>query len=181
MSRPFAMAVLAAASVATIAGISLAETRPVIGMMGGGCLMMEMLMGQAVTGSQSEMGAMADHPGAGIGAVVEGRLVFLKSELGITGDQLGAWNAYAEAVKGWVDVLQDAREDLTERMSHGSAPARMDARMEGLEAMKAVKPATENLYAALNDKQKKTVDDLIGGRLRGNVTEAVGSWWLPAS
>ncbi|RUV74803.1 MAG: hypothetical protein EOR30_29570 [Mesorhizobium sp.] len=166
MSRSFAVAVLAASSAATIAGISLAETRPVIGMMGGGCLMMEMLMGQAVTGSQSAMGAMAVHPGAGIGAVVEGRLAFLKNELGITSDQLGVWNAYAGAVKGRVDVLQNARESVTERMQQGSATDRMDARIEGLEAiveaMKAVKPATEKLYAALNDKQKKTADELIG-------------------
>lgn len=67
-----------------------------------------------------------------------------------------------QAVKDRVHVLQDARADLMERILHGSAPARMDARMEGLEAMRAVRPATENLYAALNDRQKKTADDLIG-------------------
>lgn len=165
MSRSFATAVLAAvASIA--AGLSLAETRPVIGMMGGGCLMMEMLMGQAVTGSQGEMGAMVAHPGAGIGAVVEGRLAFLKSELGISGDQLGAWNAYAEAVKGRVDVMQNTREDMMKRMQEGGATERMDARIKSMEAMveamKAVKPATEKLYATLNDKQKSAADELIG-------------------
>ena len=50
----------------------------------------------------------------------------------------------------------------------GSALQRMDARIKGLESMldslKALKPATEALYAGLTDEQKKKADQLLGGR-----------------
>ena len=50
----------------------------------------------------------------------------------------------------------------------GDALQRMDARIKGLEtmldSMKASKPATEALYAALTDEQKKKADQLLAGR-----------------
>jgi hypothetical protein len=55
---------------------------------------------------------------------------------------------------------------MMDAMQKGSATERMDARITGMEAMvdamKAAKPATEQLYAVLNDEQKKTADQLIG-------------------
>jgi len=48
----------------------------------------------------------------------------------------------------------------------GTAIERMDARVKHmqarLEAMKAIKPATEALYNALNAEQKKKADKLLG-------------------
>jgi ASC-1-like (ASCH) protein len=53
-----------------------------------------------------------------------------------------------------------------EAMQKGSAIERIDARIKSMEAMvetmKAVKPATEKLYAVLSDEQKKIADELIG-------------------
>jgi hypothetical protein len=123
--------------------------------MGGGCSMMGM-MGQGMMGGrQAKMGAMAD-----------GRLAYLKGELDITGAQTESWNGYVEAVKGRVDTMQGMRQGMMEAMQKGSATARMDARIKGMEAMvesmKAVKPATEKLYGVLTDEQKKIADQLIG-------------------
>ena len=51
----------------------------------------------------------------------------------------------------------DLRAQIREKMK-GGATERMDARIKGMEAMidalKAAKPATEKLYAVLNDEQK---------------------------
>lgn len=62
--------------------------------------------------------------------------------------------------------LCGTREDLMETMQKGSATERMDARIKGMEAvveaLTAVKPATEKLYAAQSDEQKRAADELIG-------------------
>jgi hypothetical protein len=101
-----------------------------------------------------------------IGAMIEGRLAYLKDELKLNDTQIEAWNGYAEAVKGRVKVMQGMRESMMDAMQKGSAVERLDARISGmeamLEAMKAVKPATVNLYSVLTAEQKKTADQLIG-------------------
>jgi len=138
---------------------STTESTPMLGMMGGGCTMMGM-MGRGMMGRGMMRGA------ANMGAMVEGRLAYLRSALGITEVQNAAWTGYAEALKTRVSAMQGMHESMIEAMQKGGAIERMDARIAGmttmLEAMKAVKPATEKLYAALNDEQKKLADQLIG-------------------
>jgi hypothetical protein len=143
-----------------------------MGMMGGGCPMIGMMgmMGPGMAGpgmwGQGEWGPGMMGPGSRMGTVVDARLAYLKGELAITEAQTEAWNAYAEAATTRVDVMQGMRESMFSVMQEGSATERMDARIGGmeamLEAMKALKPATENLYAALTDEQKKVADQLIG-------------------
>ena len=98
--------------------------------------------------------------------MVDGRLAYLKSELEITDAQAAAWDAYATAVKGRVETMQGMHEGMMETMHAGTAIERMDVRIAGMEAMleslKAMKPATEGLYSALSDDQKKLADELIG-------------------
>jgi hypothetical protein len=136
------------------------QAGPMMGMMGGGCPMMGM-MGRGMMGQ----GTMWGHQ-AGMGAMVDGRLAYLKSELKITDAQIEAWNGYAEAVKGRVSVMQGMRESMMNAMQKGGAIERMDVRINGmeamLEAMKTVKPATVKLYSALTAEQKKVADQLIG-------------------
>jgi hypothetical protein len=126
-----------------------------MGMVGGGCPMMGM-MGQ---------GMMSDRR-ARTGAMLDGRLAYLKSELNITDAQIEAWNGYAEAAKGQVAVMQGMHNGMMEAMQKGSAIERMDARIKSMqamvEAMNTVKPATEKLYAVLTAEQKKSADQLIG-------------------
>lgn len=152
-----------------------ARTGPMMGMMGGGCPTMGMMgmMGQGMTGGpgmtggQATMGrgAMMGGP-ARMDAMVDGRLAYLKRELDIGDAQMDAWSGYAEAIKSRVDAMQQMRQGMMEAMQQGSATERMDARIKGMEAMvdalKAAKPATEKLYAVLNDEQKKMADQLIG-------------------
>jgi hypothetical protein len=133
---------------------------PSMGMMGGGCSTMGM-MGQNKMGH----GMMSGHH-AGMGSVVEGRLAYLKSELGITDAQAAAWSAYADAARARVEGMQSMHTDMMAAMQKGGAIERMDVRIKGmetmLEAMRAIKPATEALYAVLTPDQKAVADDLIG-------------------
>ena len=136
-----------------------------MGMMGGGCPTMGM-MGRGMMGQRMMGQGMMRGGGAKMGAMVSGRLAYLKDELKISDAQTEAWNGYAEAVKGRVKVMQDMRDSMMDAMQKGNAVERMDARISGmealLEAMKAAKPATVKLYAVLTDEQKKIADRLIG-------------------
>ena len=115
------------------------------------------MMGQGVTGqgmpsgNQEKMGVLADS-----------RLAHLETELNITDAQADVWKVYAEAVKARVTVMQGMRTSMMDAMDKGGAIDRIDARIKSMEAMvesmKAVKPATEMLYAALTPEQKKVAD-----------------------
>jgi LTXXQ motif family protein len=138
---------------------------PMAGMMGGGCPMLAM-MGQGMMASnQSGQGMMAGRQPRMV-AMVDGRLAYLKGALNITDAQNVAWNGYADAVKARVEIMQGMRQIMIDAMQKGSAIGRMNARIKSMEtmvdSMKAVKPATEKLYAVLTDEQKKVADRLIG-------------------
>lgn len=160
-------AVLGAIAFSPAIGQNTDQRGPTSGMMGGGCPMIGM-MGQGMLGARPDMsgqGMMAGRQ-ARMAALIDGRLAYLKGELNITDAQSEAWNGYSNAVKGRVEVMQSVRQTMMNAMQKGSATARMDARIESLEgiveSMKAVKPATEKLYAVLTDEQKKMADQLIG-------------------
>ena len=127
---------------------------PTMGMMGHGHMRQGMMQG--------EMGMRHSR----MGAMVEGRLAYLKAELKITEEQGAGGQEYADAAKNRVDVMRGMRQSMMETMHSGSAIERMETRISGMEAMletmKAVKPSVENLYSALTDEQKKIADDLIG-------------------
>ena len=144
---------------------------PMMGMMGGGCLMMQDMADQGMTGQtmmgQTMMGQNMMAKGMGnMAAMIEGRLAYLKSALGITQEQEPVWISYVDTVKSQVAAMQAMHQNMIEVMQKGSAVDRMDARIGAMEAMldamKAMKPATEKLYAGLKDEQKKLADQLIG-------------------
>jgi len=130
------------------------------GMMGGGCPMMNMMDSGMM--DQSMMGDKQAH----MGAMAEGRLAYLKSELAITEKQTEAWNGYAKAVTTRVAAMQQMHAGMMDAVEKGTAIERMDARIKGLqatvEAMSTLKPATVKLYDTLTPDQKKIADDLIG-------------------
>jgi len=164
MSKMFMIASLAFGLGAAALSPAIAQTNdqagPTMGMIGGGCPTMGM-MGQGMMGQGMMSGRQAR-----MGAVVDGRLAYLKGELNLADAQMEAWNGYADAVKGRVAVMQGMRQGMMDAMQKGSATERMDVRIKGMEAMveamKAVKPAAEKLYAVLTDDQKKIADQLIG-------------------
>jgi hypothetical protein len=102
---------------------------------------------------------------AAVAPLVDGRLAYLKAALGITEAQVAAWDAYAMAVRRRVQSMREARQELAQSEHGGGVIQRIEARITGLEAMlaamKVAAPATETLYAALNDEQRKLADDLI--------------------
>jgi hypothetical protein len=124
------------------------------GMMGWG---MQGMMGQGMMGPGMMMG---------YGPMMEGRLAYIKAELGITDAQTEAWNGYVSAVKARATTMQGMHTTMMQTMQSGSAVERMEAHTQAMqsmvESMKALKPATETLYKILSDEQKKKADLLLG-------------------
>lgn len=170
MTKPIISIALAFAMSATALSPAFAQNadgpRGMMGMMGGGCPTIGM-MGHGMMGGWGQgwgRGMMGRQPR--MGAVVGGRLAYLKGELDITAAQTEAWDAYSAAVEARVELMQTLHQSMVETMQAGTATERMDARIASMEAMlesmKAMKPATEGLYAVLDDNQKKVADELIG-------------------
>ena len=115
------------------------------GMMGGGCPMMG--------GSQEPHTA--------------GRIAFLKAELAITDAQKGAFDKYAEALKANIESMHAMREGMMSMMSTENPVERLDAHLAMMEkrtaSLKAVKPALTDLYAALDEQQKKKANTILTG------------------
>jgi hypothetical protein len=144
------------------------------GMMGmgmmGGCPMMGMMGQSSMQGTMGQgMPGMMGRGMMGAGnmaAQVEGRLAYLRVELGITEAQAAAWKEYAEAVKSRMSGMQSMHQEMMSAMQSGTALDRIRAQIRMMEnmvaSMKAVNPALEGLYKVLTDEQKKKADQLLG-------------------
>jgi hypothetical protein len=112
------------------------------------------------------MGQMGPGMMMDFGPIMEGRLAYVKAELGITDAQTAAWDGYVSAVKARATTMQGVRTAMIEAMQAGSAIERLDARTRAMESMveslRALKPVTEALYKVLSDDQKKKADLLLG-------------------
>jgi hypothetical protein len=103
---------------------------------------------------------------------IEGRLAFVRAELGITDAQVPAWDAFAHAARTQAGRLRDA---VASAMQGADQPVRApqfaDRRIAllsaQLEAMRAVSAALGPLYAALSDEQKRAADELMGEHVGG--------------
>jgi hypothetical protein len=137
-----------------------------MGDMMSGCPMMGDMMGSGRRGMMKGMGHGMMHSVP----MMEARLAYIKADLEITEAQMPAWDAYADAVRARHTAMESMHADMMKAKESGSALERMDARIKAMESMvgslKALKPSTEALYAVLTDEQKKTADQLLGGRCR---------------
>lgn len=149
---------------------------PGMGMMGGG-----MMGGQGMMGGMPMMqGGMMGHMGGmmmggeggqmmGPGKHVEGRLAFLRAEIKITDAQNAPWKTFADAVRAANKSMAGAMPMQARRANLPKSTwlDRMDqdeqAAATRLAAIKSVRAAAEPLYAALNDEQKKIADELMAG------------------
>jgi hypothetical protein len=103
----------------------------------------------------------------GPGQHIEGRIAFLKTELGITPEQEEVWSAYADALRQAATSMQG----MHDQMMSGGMPSTMPERMQWhdqmmssrLEALKALRAAAVPLYNALSPEQKQTADALMMG------------------
>lgn len=138
------------------------------GMMGGGGGMMNMMAGKMpMMDMMPMMGTMRQSPdGMGMATIdrIEGRIAFLRTELKVTDAQIGAWNAFADALRtnakslGEVrsSIAAGAQQSLTDRLA--LQEKWLAARLEGT---RAIKSALMNLAGTLSDDQKKTADELL--------------------
>lgn len=129
--------------------------------------LLAMPMGSMVFSQDQSQQQMPMGPGMmGYGPMMEGRLAYLKAELGITDQQTDAWNAYVSAVKARAAAMQSNHTRMTQAMQSGTAVGRMKAHTEVMqsmvESMKAITLAVETLYTVLTDDQKKKADLLLG-------------------
>ncbi len=118
------------------------------------------MMGMMMGGGPM-MGMMATGP------MMEARLAYQKAELSITSAEEEAWGNYVAAFRMRGAAMQSMHADMVQIMQSGNAMARLDAHIKAMETMvdslKALKPATEALYAVLTDDQKAKADQLLGG------------------
>ena len=131
------------------------------GMMSGGMMGPNMMSMMSMLASMGQMMA-PEH--------VEGRLAFLRTELGITEAQQPLWDAFAEALRANARGIAGTMANTQGTMPAPSAaplalPQRIElqermltARLDGLRQASA---ALGPLYAALDDAQKRTFDTLL--------------------
>ena len=132
------------------------------GMMGSG--QMGQGYGRGMMGGCGMMGSGGDY-----GTYLDGRIAFLKAELKITADQETAWSEYADAMRTNSQTMVSMRGTMMQMFRNGgqdrSVVDMLDFRIEAmkarLETLQELKPATEKLYNALSDEQKKTADDIL--------------------
>lgn len=121
------------------------------GMMGGGC------------------GMMGGASGGDYDTYLDGRIAFLKAELKITADEEPAWNEYADAMRTNSQTMISMRGTMMQMFRNSgqnrSVVDMLDFRIEAmkarLETLQELKPATEKLYNALSDEQKKKADEIL--------------------
>lgn len=167
MARTFRTALAAALLPLSFVTMAMAQdqTQQRMPMMGPGMMgpSMHGMMGQGM-GPRMMMGPgmMMDS-----GPMVEGRLAYLKAELGITDKEAEAWDGYARAVKSRATAMRDMHTAMAKAMQTGSAVDRIRAHAEAMQSMadsmKALIPPTEALYGALSVEQKGKADLLLGG------------------
>jgi hypothetical protein len=96
---------------------------------------------------------------------VEGRIAFLKAELGITEAQLPQWEAFADALRGSAKTMRTAMMGTMQAGMPTTAPAKIDTMVAmmtvRLDALKMTAAAEKSLYTVLTDAQKKTADELM--------------------
>lgn len=117
-----------------------------------------------MAGPQGMPGRMADRGNFDPAAMMEGRLVYLKSALNITDQQDAAWQAYGAKVKQQGEVMlasrtamHNAAGSVTEQMALRTAM--MKQHLDNMETMNA---ALKDLYAVLTPEQKAIADRHFG-------------------
>lgn len=110
------------------------------------------------------------------------RLASLKSELGISTQQLPAWDAYAKTVQDTAAAMKAQRQVMDMTRMHAMSDQERQAFMSQMrerhdEAFATAKAAAETLLTALDDAQKTKAKESLPGLAahgRGMMRHAVG-------
>ncbi|NBV94710.1 MAG: hypothetical protein EBT19_04795 [Methylocystaceae bacterium] len=104
---------------------------------------------------------------------LDGRLAFLKAELKLTDQQNAAWNSFSEAWRATAQKATAKCEAMSAHMgmNHGEGVIGKLSMMEmhmvdHLEVVRAQKAALEPLFAALDDTQKKTANEIFADTMK---------------
>ena len=101
---------------------------------------------------------------------IDGRLAFMKTELKITENQSAAWNKLAETIRTTSEAHRDMMRSRMEERRSGEffkkpLPERLAYQQTHLEArleqVKSVSEAVDQLYAVLDQSQKKAADEIV--------------------
>jgi hypothetical protein len=137
---------------------------PMMNMMGqqpGGMPMMEMMgqggMGMMGQGPMPMMMGMGDH--------LEGRIAFLRAELGITEAQAPAWDRFAQALREGAAGAKQLATAYQAAMGSSDVLQRLEQEEQRLgarlKAVKAIRAAFAELQAVLSADQKSTAEALF--------------------
>lgn len=98
---------------------------------------------------------------------VNGRVAFLKAELGITDAQAKVWDAFVEAMKSNFINMQGLRQAMRATFDADTPMERLDSRISVMESriatLKEMKKPLADLYGTLSDAQKAKANDLLTG------------------
>lgn len=155
------------AMVALVTAVLLATATPLSAQQSG-MGMRDMPMGRGMMGTMADcpmMGTMMG--GQDMPMFSEGRIAFLKAELGITEAQAKVWDAYAEALRKNLQGMHDMRQTMMTAMSSRTPVERLDTHLAAMEsrakALKDLKPVLTKLYEALSAEQKTKADGILTG------------------
>lgn len=132
-------------------------------------------MGQMMNGSFGPRQMMGRGPMMGYGPDgmldrIDGRLAFIKTELGIRDDQATQWDKFAQTVRANAENHNGLTRSMRDEMADNDYLAKplperlaehehfMQAR---LEQIKEVRAAVDAMYAMLDATQKKSANDIM--------------------
>ena len=96
---------------------------------------------------------------------IEAGLAFVEGFVEFTPEQTVAWQDLAQAVRAGSATIGETCQTLSEEGMPETAPERLalaeTVAATALDVLQNIRPAFDRLYATLNDKQKKALDDLI--------------------
>lgn len=134
-------------------------------------------MGMGATGMMGMMGMMGGGTMPRMGQAmapehIEGRIALLATELKITEAQRPLWDAFAEALRANARIMAGMMRDMGGMMmmpAPDAAPSSLPQRLEAheamlaarLEALRNLKAKLQSLYAAFDDTQRRTADQLL--------------------
>jgi hypothetical protein len=125
--------------------------------------------GMAQPAGEARPAPRPDRPAPG--RHIEGRIAFLRTELGITDAQRAEWDRVASVMRDNAAKLdRTAQEMRAARSGNATVVDRLEGRARfasvRAEGSHAFADAFKALYATMNDDQKKRADDLFRGRGR---------------
>ncbi len=131
------------------------------GMMGAAGAATTTIPGPAGAAGAGTMGMFTSDPTDHL----EGRIAFLRVELGITDEQAAAWQTFADALRANADNLRTTRGQAAEATPQASLGERLaqeqmwlDARLKSVQGLKE---AYDGLFATLSDEQRGVAEQLI--------------------